>query len=72
MATKTLDIQKIINEDFCTRAEAAVYLEVAERTLENWVRQGIAPPVTLIRKRQFFERTALAEFKRRKRKGARS
>jgi predicted site-specific integrase-resolvase len=70
MATKTVDIQKIINEDFDSRAEAAVFLEIAERTLERWIRMGIGPPVTLIRKKQFFERRALAEFKR-KRKAAR-
>jgi hypothetical protein len=66
MATKTVDIQKIINEDFTSRAEAAVYLDIAERTLERWIKLNVGPPVTLIRKKQFFERRALAEFKRKK------
>jgi hypothetical protein len=64
--TKTVDIQKIINKDFCSRPEAAVYLNIAERTLERWIKLNIGPPVTLIRKRQFFDRRALAAFKRRK------
>ena len=60
---KNLDIQKILTEDFASRAEAALYLEIAERTLERWLLRDEGPPVTLIRKKQFFERRALAEFK---------
>jgi hypothetical protein len=61
-----LDIQRIINDDFASRPEAALQLEVAERTLERWLKQGDGPPVTWLRKKQFFERGALAEFKRKR------
>lgn len=70
MATKTLDIQKILNENFLSRPEAAIYLDVSERTLERWIKLNAGPPVVLIRKKPFFERAALAEFKR-KRKAVR-
>jgi hypothetical protein len=71
---KQLDIQKILAEDFASKPEAALDLEVVERTLDRWIKQNAGPPVTLIRKKQFFERRALAEFKRqrvRRKKGAR-
>jgi hypothetical protein len=66
LATKHLDIEKIIAEDFASKPEAALYLGVVERTLDRWVERDDGPPVTLIRKKQFFERRALAEFKRRR------
>lgn len=66
MATKQLDIQKILAEDFASKPEAALFLEVAERTLERWIREEDGPKVTLIRKKQFFEKRALAEFKNRR------
>lgn len=64
MATK--DIQKILAEDFASKQEAALFLEITERTLERYVRQNEGPPVTLLRKRQFFEKRALAEYKKRR------
>jgi hypothetical protein len=48
-----LDIQKILNEQFASRPEAALDLQIAERTLERWLKAGEGPPVTWLRKRQF-------------------
>ena len=61
-----LDIQKILVEDFASKQEAALELDVVERTLDRWIEQNAGPPVTLICKKQFFERRALAAFKRRR------
>lgn len=66
MASKHLDIEKILAEDFASKAEAALDLNVDVRTVDRWIANGTAPPVTLIRKKPFFERRALADFKRRR------
>jgi len=58
-----LDIQKIIAEDFASKPEAAVLLEVAQRTLDRWLLEQRGPEPIMIRKRIFFEKTALAKFK---------
>jgi hypothetical protein len=63
---KQLDIQKIIAEDFDSKPEAALALDITERTLDRWLEQGNGPPVVLIRKRQFFDKRALAEFKQKR------
>lgn len=64
--SRQVDIQKIIATDYASKPEAALFLEVTERTLERWVREDDAPPVILIRKKLFFEKRALAEYKRRR------
>jgi hypothetical protein len=69
-----LDIQKILAEDFASKAETALELNVDVRTVDRWIANGTAPPVTMIRNKAFFERRDLAEFKRqreRKKKAAR-
>jgi len=70
MATKQLDIEKIIAEDFASKPEAALFLDKTERTLERWLQRGDGPPVTLIRKKPFFEKRALAEFKQKRERRA--
>jgi|ERR1039458_5080037 hypothetical protein len=69
---KHLDIEKIIAEDYASKPEAALDLKVVERTIDRWLEQNAGPPVTLIRNKKFFERRALAEFKRQgeRKKGA--
>ena len=75
MATE-LSIQQIIDEDFFDLAECGVYLKKAPRTLERWERLGIGPPVTLIRKKRFYEKREVyaweREQKRLKKKSARA
>jgi hypothetical protein len=66
MATKQLDIEKIVAEDFASKQEAALLLGIAERTLERWLQLDDAPQVTLIGKKPFFEKRALDEFKRKR------
>ena len=61
---KHQNIEKIIAEQFASRIEAAVYLNRCERTLVRWTKEGNGPPVTMIRRQQFFERAALAAFKK--------
>ena len=70
MATE-LNIQKIIAEDFWSEPECAVQLEVDQRTLQRWEREGHAPPVTMIRKRRFFERRAVLMWQKQRQKRAR-
>jgi hypothetical protein len=67
---KHLDIEKIIEEQFASRIEAASFLGCCERSLDRWVKEGTGPPVTMIRRRQFFEREALAAFKKKSGKRA--
>jgi len=72
--SRQINIQKILQHDFASKPEAALYLEVVERTLDRWIEQDDGPPVTLIRKKQFFDKRALADFKRQRelrKKGAR-
>jgi predicted site-specific integrase-resolvase len=70
--SRQIDIQKILAHDFAAKAEAALDLQVAERTLDRWLAKGDGPPATLIGKRRFFEWRALAEFKKQRKAKVRS
>jgi hypothetical protein len=63
MATE-LSIQQIIDEDFFDQAECGMHLGKTPRTLDRWEKLGIGPPVTLIRKRRFYEKRAVFEWER--------
>jgi hypothetical protein len=67
MATE-LSIQQIIDEDFFDQAECGVYLKKTPRTLERWEQLGIGPKITLIRKKRFYEKRAVFEWERKKKK----
>jgi hypothetical protein len=45
--------------DFLPRREAAVELDVCERTLDRWRRLGDGPPVTKIGRRVYYRRQTL-------------
>jgi hypothetical protein len=61
MATE-LSIQQIINEDFFDQAECGVRVKKTPRTLERWEKLGIGPPITLIRKKRFYEKAGVFEW----------
>lgn len=63
---KKLSIQQIINDQFFDAAECGVNIKVTTRTLERWDQLGIGPPVTWIRKKRFYEKSAVAAWLREK------
>jgi hypothetical protein len=61
---KKLSIQQIIDDDFFDAAECGIDIKVTTRTLERWAKLGIGPPVTWLRKRPFYEKSAVAAWKK--------